>query len=158
MRLFRPLLFSFLFLTACTVLQKLQTPSYAIRIRDLEQPLQFLQRLAVGTLPLGLQSSSSNGREFTSKYFAPGPGRGVYRAASEAPTRYYAHISVLGDSRPYAIEVYVTREERVLKGNDFTYEVVGHDQRLAKELVDHLQMQLTKRREDLNIIDDFRAF
>jgi hypothetical protein len=56
------------------------------------------------------------------------------------------------------IEVSVIEEERVLKGDDFTYEMVGHDERLAKELEASLRTRLTKRREDLNIIDDFRAF
>ena len=64
----------------------------------------------------------------------------------------------MGDSRPYAVEVFVTREKRVLRGDDFTYAVVGHDSRLAKELAARIQEQLSKRREDRNIIDDFRVF
>ncbi len=144
------------FATACSSLARLETPKYASRIEKIEMPLQSLQQLVVGSLPVGLSGASSNGREFTSVNFIL--DQGMYKAARDALDRYWARILVLGDSRPYAVEVFVTREKRVLRGDDFTYAVVGHDSRLAKELAARIQEQLSKRREDRNIIDDFRVF
>ncbi len=105
---------------------------------------------------MGVRTVSPNGREFLSKYFVIGEKE--YKPADDALDRYYVQIIVLGDRRPYDIEISATREKRVLRGEDFTYVVTGHDRRLAKELVTQLREQLTKRREDRNIIDDFRVF
>jgi hypothetical protein len=65
---------------------------------------------------------------------------------------------ILGDRRPYNIEISVIKEEREVEGEDFSYYETGHDERLAKQLETALHTRLTKRREELNIIDDFRAF
>jgi hypothetical protein len=52
----------------------------------------------------------------------------------------------------------VSHEKRVLRGNAFDYVIVGHDVQLAKELEAKLRAELARRREDRNIIDDFRVF
>ncbi|NJL23990.1 MAG: hypothetical protein HC902_01575, partial [Calothrix sp. SM1_5_4] len=59
---------------------------------------------------------------------------------------------------PYDVEVVVTRERRVLRGERFTYVVVGVEEDLTQQLGQQLRGELTKRREDRNIIDDFRAY
>lgn len=143
-------------ISACATIDRMETPKYAVRIENLELPLLSLQHMVSGIVPIGTARTSSNGREFTSKNFIL--DQGSYKPAGEAITRYWAKITVKGSQRPYAIEVFVAREQRVLKGDDFTYEVVGHDRRLAKEIADKIKDTLAKRREDRNIIDDFRVF
>jgi len=140
-------------LISCT---NLELSRNTVTVEDVKAPLQYLQRTVVSILPMGLRGNSRNGREFQSKYFVV--SKGVYKEAGEAADRYYAHFTILGERRPYNVEVYVTHEQRTLDGNELTYRVIGHDSRLAKELAQSLRNRLTKRREDLNIIDDFRAF
>jgi hypothetical protein len=133
------------------------SPSYAIRINDLQFPLLELQSLVASTIPVGLRNTSENGREFYSKYFiVESPDN--YKPAAEATERYTATYIVLGDGRPYDIEISVSHEKRVLQGQNFDYVSTGYDKRLANELANKLRYQLTKRREDRNIIDDFRVF
>lgn len=71
----------------------------------------------------------------------------------------YAKVVVLGDRRPYDLEVFVVRERRVATGQGpGSYETVGNDQRLAKVVMARITESLAKRREDRNFIDDFRVF
>lgn len=132
------------------------SPNHAIVIRNVDWPLQDLSSLVAYELPTGLRTTSQNGREFFSKYFVlDGP---KYKLAGDAVDRYTATITVLGDSRPYDIEIIVTHEKRVLRSSGFDYSEVGHDLMLARELEYKLKQELAKRREDRNIIDDFRVF
>ncbi len=127
------------------------------RIESLDLPLHELRAVASSVLPTGQRAISPNGRELLSRHFILEGAKG-YKPAGDATERYFASILVLGDRRPYDIEISVTLERRVLRGNQFTYIVEGYDTRLAKELEKKLRIELTKRREDLNIIDDFRVF
>ncbi len=54
--------------------------------------------------------------------------------------------------------IFVTQERRVMRGNQYNYVIEGYDFKLAKELERLFRQELAKRREDLNIIDDFRVF
>ena len=77
--------------------------------------------------------------------------------------RGFAEVTILGEQRPYTIEVVVTVERAKRKGpkaelmND-DYEYERHDQRLAKKLLNSILTILDKRERDKNIIDDFRPF
>ncbi len=155
--MFRALIIAFtIFICACATLDRMDTPKYAIRIENIEMPLLSLQHLAAAVVPIGVASTSSNGREFNSQLFIL--DQGSYKPAGAALMRYWARVTVKGSARPYAMEVFVTREKRVLSGEDFSYAQAGHDSRLAKEIADKIRDQLSKRREDRNIIDDFRVF
>lgn len=140
-----------MFFSSCATLT---TPWYASRIDNLDIPLQILQKQVVATLPLGLRTNSVNGREFYSKYYIPSKKGNM--AAANSRNRYSAHFIILGDRRPYNIEISVIKEER--DDDNSGYYETGHEERLAKELETSLRTRLTKRREELNIIDDFRAF
>ena len=129
----------------------------ALRIKSVDRPLGELRALVTDFLPVGLRARSPNGREFLSRHFVV-ESRGVYKDAGDAVDRYFAQVLVLGDRRPYDVEILVTKEKRVLRGNQFSYAIVGFDTRLAKELEKSLLSELTKSREDSNIIDDFRVF
>jgi hypothetical protein len=143
-------------LVSCATIENIETPAYATRIDNLEYPLTTVQKTAAIALPVGYRIVSPNGRTFTSQNFILSPDG--YKEAGEALDRYVAHITVMNSERPYAVVISVDHEKRVLKGDEFVYAVVGHDSRLAKELATHFREVLVKRREDRNIIDDFRAF
>lgn len=134
----------------------LTTPKYALVIKEVDWPLQDLSSLVAFELPTGLRTTSENGREFYSKHFVlDGP---KYKPAGDATERYTATVTVLGDMRPYTLEIFVTKEKRVLKQTGFDYVEVGHNMMLARELEYKLRTELAKRREDRNVIDDFRVF
>lgn len=130
---------------------------HAVRINELDLPLVELRRAATEIMPAGLRATSPNGRELLSRYFVL-QGKRSYAQAGDALERYFAQILILGDRRPYDVEILVTHERRELRGNHFVYVITGYDSRLAKELEKKLRLELSKRREDLNVIDDFRIY
>ena len=134
----------------------LTTPRYATRLASLDLPVGQLQKMVVDSLPTGLRMTSPNGREFFSRYYVLDGLK--YKAASDALDRFSAQVMVLGDRRPYDLEISVIREQRVQRGGGYDYRVVGHDKDQAKILAEKIHDRLTKRREDLNIIDDFKVF
>ena len=138
---------SFLFLVSCAT-------KGAVSIPDLNRPMADLQRIAAKSLPLGLRKQSANGREFFSHYFETKNRK--FQMAQRGGERRYAHILVLGDRRPYKIDVVVHLERVDPKTK--TYVEVGADLRLAKVIRQRIAQHLSKRREDLNFIDDFRVF
>lgn len=141
-------------LTGCAVLQR-KPPS--IRLTEVEGSLSDLRSAAAAACPLGHRGVSSNGREILSKHFLVS-GNGDVRPAGDALERYFASITILGDRRPYEIEVFVAHEKRVLRGDDFVYVIDYYDTLLARDISRKLEVELAKRREDRNIIDDFRVF
>ena len=104
--------------------------------------------------PLVRERSVGNGRVFFSNYFLLQKS-GKFQPAEKSGLRHYAKIYVLGDRRPYTIEVQVLRQRRSGPGE---YYSDGSDERIAKVVAKVIQDNLNKRPEDLNIIDDFRVF
>lgn len=123
-----------------------------VKVQGVDLPLTQIQTVVDQALPLGRRDISPNGREFFSNYFLPGGKKIV--AAKDSSYRMYAQVKVLGDRRPYNIEVTVHRERK----KNSQYERVGSDERTAKVLAKRIQNELNKRRGDRNIIDDFRVF
>jgi hypothetical protein len=143
------------FLSGCSTLRG-HHPE-ALLIEEVDWPISEIRQVAGALLPAGQRAVSPNGREMQSRHFLP-DRQGGYRPAGDALERYFAHIMILGDRRPYKVEILVTHEKRVLRGNNFTYVITGYDKRLARELERKIRAELTKRREDRNIIDDFRVY
>lgn len=126
------------------------------RVEDLDRPLNDLQRVAARSMPLGLRRTSTNGREFFSKYFLAKSGE--FKAAEEGSERRYAQILVLGDRRPYTIQIIVHVERLTTTFGSGGYSEIGQDNELAQVVRRRFLNELHKRREDTNIIDDFRVF
>jgi hypothetical protein len=143
--------YCFLFLMAhlvgCTT-----TPG-AVYIENLTLPLVDIQKVIQESLPVGKRIESLNQREYYSEYFVEKGGEFV--AATGEPYRRTAQISIFGDRRPYKIEVIVMVERRGSGGN---YTPVRPDEGMARVITRRIQSTLHKRREDRNIIDDFRVF
>ncbi len=122
-------------------------------VNNLDRSLLELQSIASKSMPLGVRKTSPNGREFYSNYFVV-DGR-KFKPADKSPTRRYAHILVLGDRRPYEMQIMV-HIENSSQGQGF--QDAGIDQGIVKVIKSRVVQQLNKRREDMNIIDDFRVF
>lgn len=143
----------FLFFLGCSSLEILKS---TYKIDHLDVALLDLQKAVASVLPGGLRTTSSNGREFYSRHFIVDGAK--YKPAGDAKERFIAQMTVLGDGRPYTIEILVRHERRILRGGRHTYEVVGYDYRQAEGLALKVRARLSQRREDTNIIDDFRVF
>ena len=96
---------------------------------------------------------SQNGRELISEYMDK-KGR-VLESAKKAKERRYAHITILGERRPYDIVVNVVIETLVEADS---YEKLDDDELLSDVLAKNLQKELLKSLENRNIFDDFNAF
>jgi hypothetical protein len=128
------------------------------KIDDVDQSLIDIQKVIEARLPLGKRATSANGREYFSNYFAVVDGR--IQPGDRTAERFYLQVLVLGEERPYVVNVVVHRESRVSSHDDGTspYVETGIDEKLAKVFAKRIYLTLTKRREDRSIVDDFRVF
>ncbi len=141
-------------LVGCAALQR---KPETITIKEIQASLGDIRSAIVSSFPIGSRAVSSNGREIVSKHFLVA-GNGSVRPAGDALERYFAQITILGDRRPYDVEIVVAHEKRVLRGEIFAYVIDYYDTLLARDISRRLEDELAKRREDRNIIDDFRVF
>lgn len=126
----------------------------AVTIEDLNMPLADLQAVVSGVMPEGLLRVSQNEREFFSNFFVIANQR--TKPAGNSNVRFYAHILVLGDRRPYNIKTMVKEERRPSANGEFRE--VAIDKRMSLLLSQLIQKRLSKRPSDRNVIDDFRVF
>lgn len=131
-----------LFLSACVT---------GHTIRGSERPLTEIRTAILATMGEPRQVSS-NEREYWSVYFARKKTPGFDPVKSKE--RAYAKVTILGDRRPYDIQVQVFLEERV----EGAYEEVGLDDSLSDQIAEEVKKALRKSRDHRNLIDDFRAF
>ncbi len=125
-------------------------------MRDIDASLTELKVIVNASVPVGLRTVSANGRELVSKHFIITKDR--YKPAGDALERFFVQVTILGDRRPYDIEILVSHERRVLRNNRFVYVIVNFDEDLAREMEHKIRTELSKRREDRNIVDDFRVY
>ena len=133
-----------LVLTACQ-----SAPSMVIEEEN--QSLGEIKRALIAIMG-DPRKTSENQREFTSQYF--GRKEDPKFDPNKVKERLFAKFLILGERRPYDIEITVYVEEKVGRG----YKVIGTDPSVAKSLTKELQLRLNQSREGRNIIDDFRAF
>lgn len=125
-----------------------------VRINEVSGSITEIQKIVIKELPLGTRKQSQNGREYYSNYFVMKSG-GEFEDAETAVARQSISITILGDRRPYDLLILAPTEKRDSSGN---YVFIRNDQRLATVISRRIQKTLNERREDRNIIDDFRAF
>lgn len=109
-------------------------------------------RAAINAIAGSPREMSENRRTFYSNYFSR--RKEAFFDPTKSRERLYAKFTILGDRRPYDIQVEVHVEER--SGNE--YDDVGVDEEFSEQIALELQRELSKSREDRNVIDDFRAF
>lgn len=95
---------------------------------------------------------SPNGYELTSIYMDR-KDKPLERP-NEVRERFYVQVAILGDRRPYDINVRTIVEIRTPDG----YENVGEDPDLSQKWADRIRKALHESRDKRNVIDDFKAF
>lgn len=101
----------------------------------------------------GLRGKSANGRELVSRYQKPGSTS--YDNAGADNARAYSRLIILGDRRPYTIQVQHVIEER--NSND-GYVIKGYDDEVAKKTMRKILEYLVNRPDREDFIDEFKAF
>lgn len=97
--------------------------------------------------------TSENGRELLSKYYdRKGNSDDQVKNARE---RLTTHVTILGDRRPYDIQIEVVVEIRDREG---VYQVVEKDDARAEKIALDIQKALVQSRDNRNIIDDFKPY
>lgn len=99
------------------------------------------------------RSVSQNGRELLSKYYDKNNKQ--ITNMDMARQRLYTHVTVLGDRRPYDVQVEVLVEERSPSGS---FEMTRRDDVKAADVAEKIRQTLNQSRDNRNIIDDFRSF
>lgn len=122
-------------------------------IGDVDQSLSGIKRAVKAAMPVGIRSVSENGREYFSEFFIVKGKK--YFPAGKSNESWQAHVLILGDRRPYDIEVIVTQ---IARNSEQGISVLGQDKRLGRRLARDIRRLLSARKTDLNLIDDFRAF
>ena len=146
------------FIALCAALQFSGCASWTtVRIGDVDKPLSTIKRAIKSSLPLGTRTMDREGKRLESHYFLAGKNK--FLRPIESDTRFYADVLIRGDRRPYSVEISVFKQikQRATSGVG-RFETVDPDERLAELIRKRIVEQLSKRREDLNIIDDFRVF
>lgn len=97
--------------------------------------------------------TSENGRELLSKYYDRiGNTEDSIKNARE---RLSTHVTILGDRRPYDIQIEVVVE---IRDKDGVYQVVERDEFRAERVAKEIQKALVQSRDNRNIIDDFKPY
>ncbi|MBS1969122.1 MAG: hypothetical protein JSU04_02375 [Bdellovibrionales bacterium] len=97
--------------------------------------------------------TSENGRELLSKYYdRKGNSDDQMKTARE---RLTTHVTILGDRRPYDIQIEVVVEIRDKEG---VYQIVERDDARAEKIAKDIQKALVQSRDNRNIIDDFKPY
>jgi hypothetical protein len=140
------LIAAFLFLGSC------RTAGVVLQ----ETPLNISEtRVAVVTVTGQPRQVSENGREIFSKYYDKKNNNLEKDKMDMARERYYTHVVILGDRRPYDIQVEVLIEARTPEGG---WELVNHDDGRAGAIAEKIKNALAQSRDKRNVIDDFRSF
>ena len=130
--------------------------SKGVIVDEVMLPLNTIKQVVVGALPNGLRDRSQNGRALTSNYYDP------YNPLKErfdnARKRSQAEVFILGDHRPYSVQVlvHVERRRRTPKGR--VYERVGRDKKAEEALGLRMKLRLSKAKGTRDFIDEFRPF
>ncbi|MCC6137421.1 MAG: hypothetical protein IT287_02225 [Bdellovibrionaceae bacterium] len=101
----------------------------------------------------GLRGKSPNGRELVSRYQKPGSSS--FDNAGAEKVRAYSRLRILGDRRPYTLQVqYVIEERNSAEG----YTTKGYDEAAARQVLKKVLEFLVNRPDREDFIDDFKAF
>ncbi|MFN7454258.1 MAG: hypothetical protein ACK5RO_06315 [Pseudobdellovibrionaceae bacterium] len=123
-----------------------------VRLEDQNKSLMIIRQGIEGVMGSAPRWISQNQREFHSHYFSRKDDPKFNPTTSRE--RAYAKFLVLGDRRPYNVGIDVIVQKRTPNG----YEDVGSDEKLALDLKKELKTRLNQSQDQMNVIDDFRAF
>lgn len=120
-------------------------------LEDVENSLADIKKVT-GQIIGGIRLQSENGRELFSKYFNVLDETDFTTGLEEE--RAYTKVVILGDRRPYDIEVmvYVEKKEK----GQFVQQ--STDISLARKKLKIIRQKLNESLGKRNVIDDFKAF
>ncbi|MEK2643708.1 hypothetical protein [Bdellovibrio sp. BCCA] len=140
----------FFLLASTLLLSSCRTGGVIIR----ETPLNVSEtRRAVMAVIGEPRSVSQNGREILSQFYDK--KNKVIEKMDMARERYYTHVTVLGDRRPYDVQVEVLVEGRNEEGG---FDLLDRDDDRAGVIAEKIRQSLNQSRDTRNVIDDFRSF
>jgi len=140
----------YFFFGVALLLSGCQTGGVVLR----ETPLGVSETRRVVASVIGeTRGVSENGRELLSKYYDK-KGKNIDKM-DMAKERYFTQVTVLGDRRPYDVQVEVLIEARDQDGG---WELVDRDDEKAAVVADKIRKALNQSRDSRNVIDDFRSF
>lgn len=123
-----------------------------VRLKEQDKSLNLIRTTIQNMMAPRPRNISQNLREYTSQFFSRKDEANFDPQTSNE--RAYAVFVILGDRRPYHVDISVFVERR--QGS--RYIKVGTDRKLAQELLVELRTRLHQSQEDRNLIDGFRAF
>ncbi|MGE5086378.1 MAG: hypothetical protein ACM3MG_08780 [Bacillota bacterium] len=142
--------FLLFFFSLSILLSGCQTTGVVLR----ETPLGISETRRVVVSVIGeTRGISENGRELYSKYYDK-KGKNIEKM-DMAKERYFTQVIVLGDRRPYDVQVEVLIEARDQDGH---WELVDRNDDKAAVVADKIRKALNQSRDSRNVIDDFRSF
>jgi hypothetical protein len=119
-----------------------------------ETPLNASDTRKVVVSVIGVPiSTNDNGRELVSK-FHDKTGKEIEKP-TQVKRRYFTRVSILGDRRPYDIQVEVFYEQKDAAGK---YVIINQDYSLAEERANQIMKLLNEGRDRRNVIDDFKPY
>lgn len=140
----QPVFFYALILTACSTVSK-ERPEF-------NKPYGVVRSAVQHNMPRGIRTTSRNGRTYISEYFLLGNWD---EDGTEARERGFAKATILNSSRPYQVEAAIYRQHMISKGE---YSDAQIDEQASERLIKKISDDIANRREDRNIIDDFKPF
>ncbi|MGZ3768403.1 MAG: hypothetical protein ACXVCP_01320 [Bdellovibrio sp.] len=140
----------FLSIAAACLLSSCRTGGVILR----ETPLNVSDtRRAVVSVIGEPRAISQNGREILS-YYMDKKDRKIEKM-DMVRERHFTHVTILGDRRPYDVQVQVVIEIR--NPND-GFDVIDRDDKKASIIAEKIRQALNQSRDNRNVIDDFRSF
>jgi hypothetical protein len=133
------------------------TPA-TLESKPINMSLNAINSAVESALSMGIRGYSENHREVYSKPFQ------IVQSPEISKRGYHdrgiAKVLILGDQRPYTIEVHVAieRGKKTSDGDAVNYKLVRYDQELGQKLLSSILDSLHKRNQDKNLIDDFKSF
>ncbi len=118
-----------------------------------ETPLSIGETRKVMTMVMGEpRFISQNGRELMSHYYDQ---KGRFGSFEKEKSRFYTHVIILGERRPYDIQVMVKVQARQNNGK---FVDLAIDERRSEEAAEKIRQALNESRDKRNFIDDFKPF
>jgi hypothetical protein len=118
-----------------------------------ETPLGISETRKVMTTVIGEpRFISENGRELLSQYY---DFKGRFGTFEKEKSRMYTHLVILGERRPYDIQVVVKVQARKKNGR---FEDAAIDKGRSAETAERLRQALHEGRDKRNFIDDFKPY
>lgn len=119
-----------------------------------ETPLNVSEtRRAVVSVIGEPRSVSTNGREIFSHYLDKKDKK--IEKMDMIRERHFAHVTILGDRRPYDVQVEVIIEGR---NEDGGFDIIDRNDEKASVIAEKIRQALNQSRDSRNVIDDFRSF